>query len=174
LLGDILLFTDTDLFSNRIASYIKTAATKSSKVMMVELSSGISVSSVLKDPFWEGNSPSRIFFFFFFVVGYYCLFGIFLTTGDILYIAASNESISIEALSSQFKLLSNALSLTQSVAAFKFKTVPRLWLVTRNATWVGDEELNLLSSPIWGFGASVCMEHPELACKRVDLDSDEV
>jgi hypothetical protein len=69
--------------------------------------------------------------------------------------------------------MQNALWLTQSVVSHQFEISPRLWFVTKNATWVGGEaELNLLSSPIWGFGAAVFMEHPELCCKRVDVDSE--
>jgi hypothetical protein len=89
-----------------------------------------------------------------------------------MYITTSSTPISEEPLPAQLTSISNALLLTQSVVSFKFEMPPRLWFVTKNATWVGSNELNLLSSPIWGFGASVCMEHPELSCKRVDLDSE--
>lgn len=97
-----------------------------------------------------------------------------------MFISAANESISTsEPFFSQFTSLQNALALTQGVVSHGFKKVPRLWLVTKNGTWVDEEEkqladLSLLSSPIWGFGGSVCLEHPELACKRVDLDSHQV
>lgn len=91
-----------------------------------------------------------------------------------MYIVAST-TITQQPLSSQFQSLSNALELVQSILKFKFKnTTPRVWFVTRNATWVQGGEINLLASPIWGFGASICLEHPHLSCKRVDMDSEAV
>lgn len=97
-----------------------------------------------------------------------------------MFIAAASETISpSDPFCSQFKSLQHALLLTQGIVSHGFKKFPRLWFVTKNATWVDDEDKNfadiaLSLSPIWGFGASVYLEHPELACKRVDLDSHKV
>jgi acyl transferase domain-containing protein/NAD(P)-dependent dehydrogenase (short-subunit alcohol dehydrogenase family) len=51
---------------------------------------------------------------------------------------------------------------------------PRLWLVTRGAEAVGDrtDRLALAQSPVWGLGRVIALEHPELACTRIDLDPE--
>jgi hypothetical protein len=108
------------------------------------------------------------------------LFLVFDLFVDIIYIAGANANISSETLTNQFVSLQNLLAIAQGIVSFRFKTPPRLWLVTKNATYLASEDskvvsnISLLSSPIWGFGASVCLEHPELNCKRVDLDSHQV
>jgi hypothetical protein len=93
---------------------------------------------------------------------------------DILFIATTDLTIADGPITSQFKALAEAMWLTQSVISYKFETAPRLWFVTKNATWVGGEELNLIASTIWGFAGSLQFEHPEFMCKRVDVDSGEV
>lgn len=49
---------------------------------------------------------------------------------------------------------------------------PRLWLVTQDAQGVvdGDEVRGALQAPLWGLGQVIAVEHPELACVRIDLD----
>jgi hypothetical protein len=162
--GNVLIFTDNEPSSHRIAEYIQTNAASTTKVATVDLTS----ESLKQDSFWESSHPKRIFF----LIAILCATCFILNFVDIIFITASNVAISDEPLTSKFSSLANVLQLTQMVISHKFERPPRLWFVTKNATWVGGE-LNLLSSPIWGFGASVCLEHPELHCKRVDLDSDE-
>ena len=47
-----------------------------------------------------------------------------------------------------------------------------LWLVTAGAQVTGQERgESLAQSPLWGLGKVVALEHPELACRLVDLDA---
>ncbi len=52
---------------------------------------------------------------------------------------------------------------------------PRLWLVTRGAQAAGDRPLPLClaQSPVWGMGRVIAVEHPALACTRIDLDPED-
>jgi acyl transferase domain-containing protein/acyl carrier protein len=54
-------------------------------------------------------------------------------------------------------------------------TPPRLVLVTRGSRPAGPEPLPLAvaQAPLWGLGAVIANERPELACLRVDLDPRE-
>eukprot|EP00026_Physarum_polycephalum_P000105 Phypoly_transcript_00105.p1 GENE.Phypoly_transcript_00105~~Phypoly_transcript_00105.p1 ORF type:complete len:2244 (+),score=346.95 Phypoly_transcript_00105:709-6732(+) len=149
--GNTLIFTENDALSQNIAGQIKNIAQAPTEVMVVDISAAKALSNLLQDSIWK-NGPVE----------------------HIMYVATSQAPISNDPLSAQFTSLQNALALSQSVLSHHFETTPRLWLVTKNATWVDDKsELNLLSSPIWGFGSSLFMEHPELACKRVDIDSEK-
>jgi acyl transferase domain-containing protein/NAD(P)-dependent dehydrogenase (short-subunit alcohol dehydrogenase family) len=55
------------------------------------------------------------------------------------------------------------------------KEPPRLWLVTRGAQAAGDRllPLCLAQSPVWGMGRVIAVEHPALACTRIDLDPED-
>ncbi|HWF12551.1 MAG TPA: SDR family NAD(P)-dependent oxidoreductase [Candidatus Acidoferrales bacterium] len=48
----------------------------------------------------------------------------------------------------------------------------RLWIVTRGAQSVGQPpaQVSVAQTPLWGLAKSIDLEHPELACKRIDLD----
>jgi amino acid adenylation domain-containing protein len=49
----------------------------------------------------------------------------------------------------------------------------KLWLVTQNANAVtGQERLNMAQSPLWGLGRTICIEHPELSCVCIDLETN--
>jgi acyl transferase domain-containing protein/acyl-CoA synthetase (AMP-forming)/AMP-acid ligase II/acyl carrier protein len=50
----------------------------------------------------------------------------------------------------------------------------RLWIVTRGAQAVGSIPANvsLAQAPLWGLAKSIDLEHPELGCTRIDLDSE--
>ncbi|MCC6456105.1 MAG: SDR family NAD(P)-dependent oxidoreductase [Caldilineaceae bacterium] len=65
------------------------------------------------------------------------------------------------------------MHLIQSVGALNLPDAPRLWLVTRGSQPVaqGVSEAGLLQSTLWGLGAVIVNEHPELRCRRIDLDS---
>jgi acyl transferase domain-containing protein len=66
----------------------------------------------------------------------------------------------------------SALRLVQALAGRGAS--PRLWLVTRGVHAVpGDHGPRAVAgAPLWGLGQVVTLEHPELACARVDLDPE--
>jgi hypothetical protein len=68
------------------------------------------------------------------------------------------------------------LYLVQSLLAggASASTSPSLWLLTRGAQEVGGggEVPGLLASPLWGLGKAIAYEHPELDCRRIDLEPD--
>ena len=51
---------------------------------------------------------------------------------------------------------------------------PRLWLVTAGAQPIATDSapLALAQAPLWGLGRTVALEHPELACARIDLSAE--
>jgi len=66
-----------------------------------------------------------------------------------------------------------ALHLAQRVLRKESTRTPRFWLVTRGAQAVGEESaVSPAAAPIWGFGAVLAAEHPELLCTCIDLDPD--
>jgi myxalamid-type polyketide synthase MxaB len=67
----------------------------------------------------------------------------------------------------------SVLELLRAIATSGSHESPRLWLVTRNAVPAGPEKraLALEQSPLWGLGRVIALEHPELRCVRVDLDT---
>jgi len=48
----------------------------------------------------------------------------------------------------------------------------RLWIVTRGAQSVESvtSHISIAQTPLWGLAKSIDLEHPELACTRIDLD----
>ncbi len=65
--------------------------------------------------------------------------------------------------------LAGALHLTQALLLTRWQEKPRLWLLTANAQPVGQVSVNVAPSLLWGFGASIAVEHPELSPTLVDL-----
>lgn len=63
------------------------------------------------------------------------------------------------------------LHLVQALARFGWRDIPPLVLVTRDAQRAqkGDS-VNVAQAPLWGLGRTISLEHPEIFCKRVDLD----
>ena len=51
----------------------------------------------------------------------------------------------------------------------------RLWIITRGAQAVGRDAsaVSLGQIPLWGLAKTIDLEHPELACTRIDLDPEE-
>lgn len=68
-----------------------------------------------------------------------------------------------------------ALYLVQAMVAAGGSGLPGLWLVTRGAQAVSErpESIAVAQSPLWGFGRTVALEHPELNCVLVDLDPSD-
>jgi myxalamid-type polyketide synthase MxaE and MxaD len=67
----------------------------------------------------------------------------------------------------------SALHLVQALAQIGWRDLPRLWLVTRGAQAVEPGQLapGAAQAPLWGLGRTIALEHPELACSRVDLEA---
>ncbi|MFE8598045.1 SDR family NAD(P)-dependent oxidoreductase [Archangium violaceum] len=66
------------------------------------------------------------------------------------------------------------LYLTQALLKGSASTAvsPSLWVLTRGAQRVGGsgEVPGLLGAPLWGLGKAIAYEHPELDCRRIDLE----
>ncbi|NVJ21063.1 SDR family NAD(P)-dependent oxidoreductase [Myxococcus sp. AM011] len=66
------------------------------------------------------------------------------------------------------------LYLTQALlkAGASHPASPSLWIVTRGAQRAEDAGglPGLLGAPLWGVGKAIAYEHPELDCRRVDVD----
>ncbi|MEZ4646806.1 MAG: amino acid adenylation domain-containing protein [Chloroflexota bacterium] len=59
----------------------------------------------------------------------------------------------------------------ETAAADLKTTVPKLWLVTRQAQPVqADDVLAVAQAPLWGFGKTIGLEHPKLWGGLLDLD----
>jgi NADPH:quinone reductase-like Zn-dependent oxidoreductase/acyl carrier protein len=68
----------------------------------------------------------------------------------------------------------STLHLVQTLAQTGWRDAPRLWLVTRGAQAVSanDRDVAVAQAPLWGLARTIAYEHPELACTRIDLESD--
>jgi hybrid polyketide synthase/nonribosomal peptide synthetase FtdB len=65
----------------------------------------------------------------------------------------------------------SALELTRALLEIGAPDPPRVWLVTRGAQVIGNEApIRVADAPLWGFGRSVALEHPELWGGLIDLD----
>jgi acyl transferase domain-containing protein/NADPH:quinone reductase-like Zn-dependent oxidoreductase/ubiquinone/menaquinone biosynthesis C-methylase UbiE/acyl carrier protein len=64
-----------------------------------------------------------------------------------------------------------ALHLVQALARHAWREPPRLWLCTRGAQKVDDDDkvLSPVAAAVWGLGKVIALEHPELRCVRLDL-----
>jgi len=66
----------------------------------------------------------------------------------------------------------SALHLVRALDVVPASRMPRVWITTRGAQAVTSGELtNVAAATLWGFGATVVAERPELRCVRLDLDS---
>jgi microcystin synthetase protein McyG len=74
-------------------------------------------------------------------------------------------------LRAQEHAVGGALALVQSLMRAAARP-PRLWLVTRGAQRAAESDPATAApqAPLWGFGHTVALEHPELRCMRIDLD----
>jgi NAD(P)-dependent dehydrogenase (short-subunit alcohol dehydrogenase family)/SAM-dependent methyltransferase/acyl carrier protein len=70
----------------------------------------------------------------------------------------------------QERAVGGALVTVQSMAA-QTRSTPKLWFVTRGAQATrSGEAADAGQATIWGFSHVVALEHPELNCRRIDLD----
>ena len=69
----------------------------------------------------------------------------------------------------------SVLHLVQALTQTGWRDAPRLWLVTQGAQSVqrGQAAPGLSQAPLWGLGRTIALEHPELACTRVDLEAGD-
>ncbi|MCU0536428.1 MAG: zinc-binding dehydrogenase, partial [Hydrococcus sp. Prado102] len=66
----------------------------------------------------------------------------------------------------------SVLHLVQSLIKADFYNPPRLWLVTKDAQPVNNNNISQIAqSPLWGMGKAIAIEHPELNCTRIDIDA---
>src|SRR5581483_10990106 len=86
--------------------------------------------------------------------------------------APSSDELNLQALNdSQAALCGGLLELTQSLARQVSGDPPRLWLVTRGAQEVMQQDsVAVAQAPLWGMARSIAREHPEFRCVAVDLD----
>ena len=64
-----------------------------------------------------------------------------------------------------------ALHLGQALVGIEWPRAPRLWLVTRGIHAIDPDDLPApAQSTIWGLGAGLTAEFPELVCTRIDID----
>ncbi len=83
---------------------------------------------------------------------------------------ASAEAI----LNNQVFSTESVLLLTQSMAATGAMDLPALWLITDRAQAVDSREIpNPAAAPLWGLGRVIGLDHPDMICKRVDVDTKE-
>ncbi|WP_194868995.1 type I polyketide synthase [Myxococcus sp. AB025B] len=69
------------------------------------------------------------------------------------------------------EVLVGAVRVLQALTQLKRAVPPRLWLVTRGAQSTDARHaLSLAQAPLWGLGATLRHEHPEVRCTLVDLD----
>ncbi|MET0401149.1 MAG: SDR family NAD(P)-dependent oxidoreductase, partial [Cystobacter sp.] len=74
--------------------------------------------------------------------------------------------------------LASTLALVQALAEREARTDDdgeRLWLVTRGAMSTGGDggSVSVAQAPVWGMGAVIATEHPEIWGGSVDLEADE-
>ena len=83
---------------------------------------------------------------------------------------ASPDGLTLEEINQALaKGCASVLHLVQSFASQKGLDQARLWVVTRGAVAVGAHEVNVASSPLWGLGKVVALEHPRLWGGLLDL-----
>jgi pimaricinolide synthase PimS2 len=67
----------------------------------------------------------------------------------------------------------SALLVVQALLQTGWRSLPRLWLVSRGTQGVvrGDAASALAQAPLWGLGQAISTEHPQLVCTAVDLSA---
>ncbi|HKF49640.1 MAG TPA: SDR family NAD(P)-dependent oxidoreductase [Terracidiphilus sp.] len=68
--------------------------------------------------------------------------------------------------------LGSVIHLAQAIARRAWLATPKLWVVTRGARRVADGDIpSAFQGPTWGLLQTLLMEHPEMECAGIDLDS---
>jgi len=78
-----------------------------------------------------------------------------------------------ELVRSQARGCGAVLAITQQMARCVLPSPRQLWLVTRGAVAASSLDAcdGLWQAPVWGMARTIALEHTELRCVRVDLDS---
>ena len=87
--------------------------------------------------------------------------------------AQAKDSAALEA--SIARTCAPVLHLVQALSQMAPVLSPSLTLVTKGAQTIGSsgafpEPVEISQAPLWGLGKTIALEHPELSCKRIDLD----
>ena len=86
----------------------------------------------------------------------------------------TDDETSESILQKQTKSTDSVLLLTQSMAATGALDLPSLWLITDRAQTAGALETpNPAAAPLWGLGRVIGLDHPDIICNRVDLDTTQ-
>jgi acyl transferase domain-containing protein len=100
---------------------------------------------------------------------------------DVIYLwgldATPAEHTTAQSLASDEALIcGGALHLAQALLRHPWAASSRLWLVTRSAQapQPSGAPLAPAQAPLWGLGRTLGVEHPDLRCVRVDLDTTGV
>ena len=87
--------------------------------------------------------------------------------------ALSPEEANVETVRrTQLHVTGSALHVVQALVSGKGAEECNLWFVTRAAQALEQDSgaPSIQQAPLWGLGKVVALEHPELHCKRIDLD----
>ncbi len=143
-----LLLADADGIGQQLAERIQAAGGSSTLVLPSDVSEQNGIEPVLNSAAFSG------------VVN---LWPLHVTT---------SEAMTIEGLKqAQLEVTGGTLLLAQALA--RQGNPPPLWLVTRGGQAVITQavpDVDPVQSSVWGLSHVIAMEHPELKCKRVDLD----
>jgi acyl transferase domain-containing protein/surfactin synthase thioesterase subunit/acyl carrier protein len=83
---------------------------------------------------------------------------------------SADDTTAATLVASQVTGAESALLLIQAVLRAELAVAPQVWLITRGAVAAGGEKsLSVGQAPLWGLGRTLQGEHPELACRIVDL-----
>ena len=90
--------------------------------------------------------------------------------------ASSAVDLPLDALrASESDLVGGALHLVQALLGHERWRAATLSLITRGAQPVADTPVTTPpAAALWGLGRGIAVEHPELRCRRLDLDPAEV
>ncbi|HEU4713547.1 MAG TPA: SDR family NAD(P)-dependent oxidoreductase [Pyrinomonadaceae bacterium] len=85
----------------------------------------------------------------------------------VIYLASVQENTDVPAAA--LNACADLLHLVQSLASRQANA--SLWVVTRGAQPVAGDQSTLSTSPLWGLGPTIAMEHPEIWGGLIDIDA---
>ena len=73
---------------------------------------------------------------------------------------------------SQIAGCGSVLYLLQAIARVKLSQLPRLWLVTAGSSAIAPADSpQIQQAPLWGLAQTIALEHPDLHCTCIDLET---